>query len=523
MSAEQTVLVEGLEQRGASSSAPSFAPPTVLSSTPPSSKPRLRLQPIDRQQIVLEVVDADRLVGQDHEVRALWDLLGRLDLSLFYEGIKALEGQAGRNHSDPRALLALWIYASLRGVQAGRELAEWSRYEPGCRWLLALRPVNHTTLSKFYTRYQVALHNLFVKVVHVLMAQGAVHLERVAHDGTKIRSAASPNSFQGEEWLAECRRLAEQQWAALQQQSRTESRGRQRKAEARAAQKRAERVRQAEAELKRQQEGKKASVTDPEARLMRESTGGMAPNYNAQISTDDHQGVILAYEVSQAREDSHELQPALDRIQKNTGRLPKQSLVDGSFTTRQNILDTAERPTELVGSLGKNRSQSKLKRRGGSPRFMPENFQFNAEQNCYTCPQGKALPYRGSKKQVGAMERHYQAKASDCAACPFRAQCCPKAKRGRTLYRTEEDPKVAAFRRKMQEPEYQRIYRRRAQVAEFSNACLKQKRGLRRFLRRGLEKVRAELALACLACNVAIWIRLQRKITPQPSTRDTCL
>ena len=70
----------------------------------------------------------------------------------------------------------------------------------------------------------------------------------------------------------------------------------------------------------------------------------------------------------------------------------------------------------------------------------------------------------------------------------------------------------------MQQPEYQRIYQRRAQVAEFSNACLKEKRGLRRFLRRGLEKVQAELGWACLTCNVAIWIRLQRRITPQAAT-----
>ena len=511
MGAEQAVLVEGLEER-----APASAP--TPSSAPSRRKPQLRLQPLDRQQIVLEVVDADRLVGQDHEVRALWDLLERLDLSLFYEGVKALEGQAGRNHSHPQALVALWIYARLRGVQAGRELAEWSKHEPGCRWLLALRPVNHTTLSKFQTRYQAALHELFVQVVHVLMAQGAVHLERVAHDGTKIRAAASPRSFKSAERLAECRRAAEEQWAALQQQSAREGGARQRRAEERAAKERAERVRGAEEELKRQGEGKKASVTDPEARLMRESTGGIAPNYNAQISTDEHRGVILAYEVSQAREDSHELQPALDRVRENTHRLPDQILVDGGYTTRQNILDMAARPTELVGSLGKDRSQSKLRRRGVNPQFMPDHFTFHAEQNCYTCPQGKTLAYKRSKPQVGAIEKHYRAPASDCAGCPFRSQCCPKAKRGRTLYRTEEDPKVAAFRRKMQQPEYQSIYRRRAQAAEFSNACLKEKRGLRRFLRRGLEKVRAELGWACLACNVAIWIRLQRKMTPQATT-----
>jgi len=509
MSAEPTLLVEGLEERPPASS------PTPTSAPLPA-KPKLRLKQVDRQQIRLEVVDTDRLVGQDHEVRAIVDLLGRLDLSRYYQGIKAVQGRAGRDHSDPQVLIALWIYASVRGVREGRALAEWCKYEPGCRWLLGLGTVNHTTLSEFVTERTTALHDLFVQVVHVLMAQGAVQLERVAHDGTKIRAAASRHSFLGEEGLAECRRAAEEHWAALQQQSPTESS--QRQAEERAARERGELVRRADEELKRQGEGKKASVSDPEARLMHESEGGIAPNYNAQISTDDHQGVILAYGMSQAREDSHELQPALDRIQQNTGRLPNQTLVDGGYTTRQNILDTAERPTELVGSLGKDRSKSKLERRGVSPRFMPEHFQFQAEQNCYTCPEGKTLAYKRSKPQVGAIEKHYQAKASDCAACPFRSQCCPKAKRGRTLYRTEEDPKVAAFRRKMQQPEYQRIYRRRAQVAEFSNACLKEKRGLRRFLRRGLEKVRAELGLACLTCNVAIWIRLQRKITPQAAT-----
>jgi hypothetical protein len=58
------------------------------------------------------------------------------------------------------------------------------------------------------------------------------------------------------------------------------------------------------------------------------------PSYNPQISTDSGRGVIVAYEVSRVPEDSRELQPALERIAKNTGRVPKQVLVDGSYTTR---------------------------------------------------------------------------------------------------------------------------------------------------------------------------------------------
>jgi hypothetical protein len=257
----------------------------------------------------------------------------------------------------------------------------------------------------------------------------------------------------------------------------------------------------------------KVSASDADARLVRQGDGGFAPSYNAQISTDSAQGVVVAYELSQAKEDSQELQPALERMEQNTGRLPAQILVDGSYTTRQNIMETAAQPTELIGALGDDRSRNELQRHGVSAEFFPQHFLYDAEHDGFTCPAGKSLPYQGRKKLVGATEKHYQAKASDRWQCPFRAQCCPQAKRGRMVIRIEEDAQVAAFREKMQRPEYQAIYRQRAQVAEFSNACLKEKRGWRRFLRRGLAEVRSELAWACPSCNGAIWIRRVWKVS----------
>jgi transposase len=509
MSAKQGVLVEGLEELPPSS-------PAV-----PVGERKLRLKPVDRQQICLRAIDPERLVREDHPVRAIWDLLGRLDLSGFYTGIKAVEGQPGRDCSDPRVLVALWLYALSRGVREARALDAWAQYEPGCQWLLGLGHINYHTLSDFVTAHGAALDTLFVQLVHVLMQEGLVDLERVAHDGTKIRAAASGKSFKRQERLAECRRLAEEHLTALQEQPEGELSRARRKAQQRAARERWQRVLRAEQELQQQaakqspaeQEQVRVSVTDPEARKMRHADGGFAPSYNPQVSTDGRHGVIVAQAVSQAPEDHHELQPALQRIEKNTGRVPKQLLVDGGYTTRQNIMEMAEGAPELIGSLGEDRSQNKLTRHGVSPEFFREHFLFDAHLNCYTCPAGKILPYKSSKKLVGAMEKHYRAQPSHCQACPFRAQCCPQAKQGRLVVRTEEDPKVAAFRQKMQQDEYREIYRQRAPVAEFSNACLKEKRGLRKFLRRGLAKVRAETAWACLSCNVAIWIRLVWRVS----------
>lgn len=91
----------------------------------------------------------------------------------------------------------------------------------------------------------------------------------------------------------------------------------------------------------------------------------------------------------------------------------------------------------------------------------------------------------------------------------MRRQCCPKSfERGRTLSRASEDPVMAAHREWIESEEAQAAYRRRAEVAEFSNAWLKERMGLRKFRGRSLHKARSELLWALLAYNVKHWIRL---------------
>jgi hypothetical protein len=79
--------------------------------------------------------------------------------------------------------------------------------------------------------------------------------------------------------------------------------------------------------------------------------------------------------------------------------------------------------------------------------------------------------------------------------------------------RVEERAEVKAFRNKMKQPEQQAIYRRRSPVAEFPNAWIKEKLGLRKFHVRGLLKAGTELLWACLTYNIMQWIRLDCQAT----------
>ncbi len=132
--------------------------------TNPPTSPTPRLISIDRQQILLRTVDVEKLIDEDHSARSVWELVGRLDLGLYHAQIEAVEGGAGRNHTDPQLLVSLWLYAYSRGISLAREVARQCEFEPGFQWLCGLQAISHRTLSGFRSENKAALDDLFVHV-----------------------------------------------------------------------------------------------------------------------------------------------------------------------------------------------------------------------------------------------------------------------------------------------------------------------------------------------------------------------
>jgi transposase len=175
------------------------------------TSPTPRLVSIDRRQILLRTVDVEKLIDEDHSARSVWELVGRLDLSLYHAQIEAVEGGAGRNHTDPQLLVSLWLYAYSRGISSAREVARQCEFEPGFQWLCGLQAISHRTLSGFRSENKAALDDLFVQVLGMLSAEGLISLERVTLDGTKIKANAGGNSFRRKEKLEAHLELAREQ------------------------------------------------------------------------------------------------------------------------------------------------------------------------------------------------------------------------------------------------------------------------------------------------------------------------
>ena len=311
-------------------------------------KPRLRV-PI-RDQLELQWASLDQLIDPDHQVRIVWAAVCKFDLSSWLHDIKAVERHVGRDATDPRLLLSLWVYATLRGIGSARELDRLCREHMAYKWLCGGVSVNYHMLSDFRSQGGDKWDELLTQIVAVLLDAGLVKMDRVAQDGMKVRASAGKSSFRRQDRLEEFLEEARQQVETLKQlaeEDGEELTRRQRAARERAARERQQRIEEAlrqREELQKQREatakksGRKvdearASITDPEARTMKFADGGYRPGYNVQFATDTESGVIVGVEVTNAGTDNEQLTPMLNQLEERYDRVPDEALVDGGFAT----------------------------------------------------------------------------------------------------------------------------------------------------------------------------------------------
>lgn len=438
---------------------------TTLFELPPREEPaacalprggRKRMRTAVRDQIVLQECSLDDLVASDDQVRVVWDYVCQLDLSPLEDAIQAVEREAGRPPADPRILMALWLYATLRGVGSARELNRLCTRHIAYRWLCGEVTMNYHTLADFRTLHVDLLDRLLTQSVATLMAQRLVTLDRVAQDGMKVRAGAGAASFRRGPTLQDCLADAQAQVTALREELESDpSAGnrRQKAARQRAAEERAARIAAAVAQLPAIEAAKKkderhkarASTTDADARVMKMGDGGFRPAYNVQLATDTGSQIITGVEVTNSGGDQGKLLPMVEQHQERYGERPRQALVDGGFVKKDDI-----------DQLGP--------------------------------PSGGTLVY------APVME----------SKDPDRDPHTPRA---------DDSPPVAEWRQRMATPEAKEIYKERASTAECVNA-LARNRGLRQFTVRGLRKAKAVVLWFVLAHNLmrSVFLRSQTQL-----------
>lgn len=412
-----------------------------------AGEPRLRA--VDRSQVTLAPFDLDGLVSDTHVVRSIWAFVQKLDVSPLLKRIKAVEHGPGRRANDPRLLLALWIYATYRGVASSHELARLCVEDSGFRWICGGVSMNQHSLSDFRSKNAVAFDEILVELLGTLIQAQVLDPKRVALDGMKIRAGAGQASFRREAAIRAALRKA-RDWVKEAKKNRNDPKKNERKAAAkeRAAKEREECLQAAldmlpiarEANTKNKEpEEVRVSTTDPEARVMRMGDGGFRPAYNVEVATDTETRLIVGVAAHNCGSDRSQLIPMLDEVERTTGVVPDEILVDGGFVNFKEFDEADARDVTVYAPVGRDGRK--------------------ADDDPY------------ARKQ------------------------------------TDSEP-TAEWRQRMKTDEAKEIYKERAAVAETVNADLKAHRGLDRVAVRGIEKVNSVFLLGALAYNAARLISL---------------
>lgn len=410
---------------------------------------------------------------ENHLAYFVSDVVDNLDLS----AMDAVYGSEKRGQPpyDPQMMTKVLVYGYCMGVFSSRRIERRLVEDIAFRVLAAGNQPNFRTISDFRKIHLNTLEGLFEQVLKIALEAGAMKVGRVALDGTKVKANASKHKAMSYDRMqekekalkAEVKQLLLQAEAADAEEDARHGknqRGEELPAELARRETRIRKIREAKraveerARAKAEAEGsdpKKArpkdkdqyNFTDPESRIMK-GADGFIQGYNAQAAVEPDLQLIVGQTVTPATNDKEQLLPMVSVIEAQSGQRPEEILADSGYCSEKNLegLDSEENPECRIDG------------------YIATERQKHDEYK-QPCPRG---PLPKGATRVDRMRRKLKTKA------------------GKAVY---------AARKAIVEPVFGQI---------------KQARGFRQFLLRGIARVRGEWALVCLTHNI---LKLHRLCT----------
>jgi transposase len=320
-------------------------------------KPRLRYAVRNQTEMVIKSID--ELLPKDHLARDVWTYVDCLDLSIILNQIQSVERSAGRPATDPKIFLALWLYATIKGIGSARLLEEYCEEHDAYKWICGGVKVNYHSLSDFRSLQGEQLDELLTQSVAILSMKNIISLEAISQDGMRVRASAGGSSFKRQETLQFNLELAQMLMTDLNKEAeknpgacktRVEAAQRRfaeekvnslvkasmeleevRKSKVRAGKKEQRQVK--EEDLKKA----RASMTDPEARVMKMPDHGFRPAYNVQFATTNKGKAIVGVDITKSGSDQKQTMEMIKQVERRYGLVPEKWLQDGGYNNKAEL------------------------------------------------------------------------------------------------------------------------------------------------------------------------------------------
>ncbi len=460
----------------------------------------------------------EEYVAPNHPVRAYDAFVESLDLKSL--GINLDPDQVGSPQYDPQAMLKLLVYGYSYGSRSSRKLERATHENLAFIWLLGGLKPDHKTIAEFRRKHKRVLQSLLKQCVRVCLRLDLIAGNILFVDGTKIRANAARGQTHDRAYyeahlkeidrridriLEECEEIDRQEegegsWVAMDR-NLVGAENLKRKVQA-----------ALDAVQAAAKPGAKVNRTDPDCALMHGVQGSHA-SYNVQAVVDDQQALIVHAEPVRDATDVNQFARQIDQANGNLSAPCQVACADAGYADTQELSRVDAQGIEVIVP-----SRRQALHKEEKP-FSKSHFTYDAEKNCYFCPQGHRLAHTGTNRKAGKMD--YQiTDAGLCHRCPHYG-VCTTAKWGRKIRRLVNAAEKEKFEAHYEETASQEIYARRKARAEHPFGHIKRNLKVDAFLLRGLEGVRAETSLLATCFNLARMITtlgvqgLMKKLAPR--------
>lgn len=477
-------------------------------------KPPFKPSPVELDQRLLFPSNVFDLLSQDHECYLYDDIFQQLDTSELERHYSTL----GQRAYHPKLIVSILIYAYSRGVFSSREIERRCHEDLSFMYIAKMNCPNFRVLSDFRKNNADFFQDCFKQTVQLAMELKLASLGHISLDGSKFKANSSKHKAMSykrlkekeQELTAEIEALIEQAGQCDEEEDKAykERTGYEIPEDLKHKEKRLAQIKQAREALQAREEAlhpgkepedkKQISFADKEARIMGKK-GDFDYRYNAQISVDSDNQIIVGQHLSQNANDKQELEPALEQVEQATGTLSEKLSADNGYMSGNNLDGLDESPVDVYIATDKGEKKNKTPLSESQRKLVKADFDYNEEDNIFTCPGGHKLEMK-RESQDGT--RIYQGEAGTCANCPYRSRCCQSNNgSARSITSDDKEPLRQQMNAKMETEAAKGVYKERKVIVEPVFGQIKNT-GFRGFTMRGKKKAAGEFSLVCAAHNI---------------------
>jgi transposase len=447
----------------------------------------------DQKQQFLLPLSLEDFVAEDHIGRILNDIIDAIDLT----NLEAKYSKDGCPAYHPRLLIKILLYGYMINIRSSREIHKMTHTDTAVMYLAAMQHPDFRTICRFRSSHLDSIKDVFSQVVTVCKEMGMLGVGKISLDGTKIKANASVKQSKDADALdKEIDKILKEsiEIDKAEDEMYGDSTPYEMPKELVDKTKRLEKIQAAKKKLE-EEKLEKINVTDNDAKIMKHKDGSLKPSYNGQIAVDDKEQVIVAADLVTDTNDLNQVDPMIQLIWATMGYKPTILLADAGYFSYDNI--------DLLNQIGTDSyipdNFFRIEERGRSKYFPKSMFRFDKENDCYYCPAGITMPFKGIQKRDDEPELK-QFIGDHCSICVLK-NACTKAKK-RIISRDPREHLMEDMRKKLRTEEGKELYQERMSTVEPVFGQMKQNRGFTEFLLRGEDKAKVEFLIMCTVHNI---------------------